>query len=100
MAASGARRGDLFLVESGGLRWYESSQEARRGFCSACGASVFWEPVGGDEVMVMAGTMDSPTGLKTAAHIFTDDAGDYYEIPDDGLPRFPQGGHGVGVPEG
>jgi hypothetical protein len=50
--------------------------------------------------MIMAGTMDSPTGLETAAHIFVGDAGDYYDIPEDGLPRFTRGNHGVEVPEG
>lgn len=99
VAASGARSGDLTLVSSDELRWHESSSEARRGFCSVCGSSVFWEPVSGDEIMIMAGTMDSPTGLETAAHIFVGDAGDYYYIPDDGLPRFAGGGHGVKVPD-
>ncbi|MBA2377828.1 MAG: hypothetical protein H0V75_17185 [Rubrobacter sp.] len=42
--------------------------------------------------MIMAGTMDSPTGLETVAHIFVADASDYYEIPDDGLPRLEGGG--------
>lgn len=100
VAASGARSGDLSLVSSGGLRWYESSPEARRGFCEVCGSSLFWEPKGGDEIMIMAGTMDSPTGLETAAHIFVADAGDYYGIPEDGLPRFAGGGHEIGVPDG
>lgn len=99
VAASGARREDLTLIESGGLRWYRSSDKARRGFCVVCGSSLFWDPVSGEETMIMAGTMDSPTGLETVAHIFVEDAGDYYEISD-GLPRFPQGGHGVAVPEG
>jgi len=46
----------------------------------------------------MAGTLDSPTGLRTAAHIFVDDAGDYYEIDDD-LPHFSGGDHGVEMPD-
>ncbi len=50
--------------------------------------------------MIMAGTMDSPTGLETVAHIFVGDAGDYYDIPDDGLPRLDGGGHGIEVPDG
>lgn len=98
VAASGARRGDFSLVSSDELRWYESSPEARRGFCGVCGSSVFWDPTGGDETMIMTGTMDSPTGLETAAHIFVGDAGDYYDIPDDGLPRLAGGDHGVEVP--
>jgi hypothetical protein len=34
----------------------------------------------------MAGTLDSPTGLRAEKHIFTADKGDYYEIAD-GLPQ-------------
>ncbi len=47
-----------------------------------------WVAVGGrDTISVAAGTLDSPTGLRRAAHWYTAQAGDYYEIPDDGLPR-------------
>lgn len=98
VAASGSRRGDLSLVSSEGLRWYESSSEARRGFCGVCGSSLFWEPSEGDVVMIMAGTLDLPTRLATALHIFADDAGDYYSL-DDGLPQRADGAHGVRVPE-
>ena len=97
VAATAARVEDLVLVESGGLSWYESSPTARRGFCRTCGASVFWEPVSGESVSIMAGTLDPPTGLETVAHIFVEDAGDYYEIDDD-LPRHPQGEHRVQFP--
>ena len=68
------------------LKWYVSSDKARRGFCSDCGASLFWEPEGEGRLAVAAGALDLPTGLKTERHVFTDDAGDYYEITDD-LPR-------------
>ena len=34
----------------------------------------------------MAGTLDAPTGLSLAGHIFVADKGDWYEIAD-GLPR-------------
>lgn len=50
-------------------------------------------------MVIMAGTLDGPTGLKTAAHIFVGDAGDYYEIDDD-LPRFTSGDHGIQMPDG
>lgn len=98
VAATAARRENVELIESGGLRWYESSETARRGFCGSCGASLFWESVPGELVSIMAGTLDPPTGLKTAAHIFVEDAGDYYEI-DDGLPRYPGGDHAVRLPD-
>ena len=72
---------DLELVEARGLRWYESDGR-RRGFCAECGASVFWERDGGSTVSISAGTLEKPTGLRPSHHIFTADAGDYYELAD------------------
>ncbi len=75
------------LTESRGLKWYRSSAEARRGFCSECGASLFYEPAGKDYMAIAAGSLDLPTGLKTECHIFTADASDYYTLDDD-LPKY------------
>jgi hypothetical protein len=83
-AYTACERADLELVEERGLRWYEAD-DRRRGFCSECGASIFWERDGGTTVSIAAGTLDEPTGLRPSHHIFTADAGDYYEIAD-GLP--------------
>jgi hypothetical protein len=70
------------------LRWFESSDFARRGFCTTCGSSLFWERRGSSSVSIAAGSLDAPTGLKTVRHIFVKDAGDYYRI-DDGLEALP-----------
>jgi hypothetical protein len=35
---------------------------------------------------IFAGTLEAPTGLSLAGHIFCADKGDYYEIADD-LPK-------------
>ena len=83
-------RADLVLTEDRGLKWYRSSEVARRGFCRNCGASLFWERLGGDRVAVAAGGIDPPSGLKTIRHIFVADKGDYYEIAD-GLETLPAG---------
>lgn len=77
---------DLRLSETRGLKWYQSSPEARRGFCDQCGASLFWERVDSGTISIAAGALDQPTGLKTAMHIFTADQADFYELTDD-LPR-------------
>ena len=45
----------------------------------------------------MAGTLDQPTGLALAMHVFVDDAGDYYRIAD-GLPTRTDGDHGIPLP--
>ncbi len=87
-AYTNVHRAELTLIEDRGLRWFESSDTASRGFCGRCGASLFWEPRGGETISVAAGTLDRPSGLKTVANIFVADKVDYYEIPDN-LPSYP-----------
>ena len=89
-AYAAVKAADLALVEQAGLAWYRSSGTARRGFCKTCGASLFWAPGDLDYWAVAAGSLDAPTGLKTVAHIFVADRGDYYTI-DDGLERYERG---------
>lgn len=76
----------LKVTQTGGLKWYRSSEIARRGFCSECGASLFWERPEGELVSIAAGTLDPPTGLTTTAQIFVAHAGDYYAI-DAAIPQ-------------
>ena len=88
-AYTAVHAGDLELVAEDGLRWIpspESDRGARRGFCGQCGSSLFWQ-ADDDTISIAAGTLDRPTGLRTTGHWYTRQAGDYYELPDDGLPR-------------
>lgn len=71
------------------LAWYESSPQARRGFCSRCGSTLFLHGNGRDDIEILAGSLDAPTGLGMTDHIFVADKGDYYEI-EDGLPQYAQ----------
>jgi hypothetical protein len=98
VAATAARSADFELLEDEGLQWYESSNGARRGFCKHCGSSLFWDPVEGGQISIMAGTLDGASGLATAAHIFVEHAGDYYLI-DDGVPQHEGGDHGIVIPK-
>jgi len=91
VAASACERDALVLIEDAGLRWYDSSAHAQRGFCSVCGANLFWRPSGGGHVSIMAGTIDTPTGVEAIAHIFVANASDYYELGDS-LPQYADGG--------
>lgn len=86
VAASNCARADLMLIASGTLRWYRSSGVAERGFCGQCGGNLFWRPLHGDYISIMAGTLDRPTGLRIAEHIYVGSKSDYYEIKD-GLPQ-------------
>src|SRR5207247_5056516 len=36
-------KGSLRLIEARDLKWYKSSENARRGFCSECGGTLFFE---------------------------------------------------------
>jgi hypothetical protein len=93
-AFTAVARRDLVLLADGALRWYggaDSDAGARRGFCSRCGTSLFWESPRRDTISIAAGTLEPPTGLQIEGHIYVSDAGDYYRLPDDGLPRFPRG---------
>lgn len=81
----------LIILGNASLRWFRSSAEAQRGFCTICGASMFWRPDHGKYVSIMAGTIDKPTGLKAVEHLFVPDATDYYSIRD-GLPQHAERG--------
>jgi hypothetical protein len=79
---------DALTIESGDtITWYAASPHAKRGFCAVCGSALFWRHNEADEISVMAGAFEQPSGLKAEMHIFVADKGDYYEITD-GLPQF------------
>jgi hypothetical protein len=71
------------------LKWFHSMEGVNKGFCGACGSSLFWQLDGRDGWSVSAGAFDEPTGVKTNYHCFTSEKGDYYEISD-GRPEAPQ----------
>ena len=96
MAATATLQDNLVLDSDQGLSWYQSSESARRGFCRICGSSLFWFPVAGSRICIMAGTLDQPTGIEAAEHIYVDFKADYYEL-NDGLPQSP-GWFDDGVP--
>lgn len=68
------------------VKWFQSSEKARRGFCSTCGSSLFWDPLHHDWIGVAMGAFDGPTETALKIHIFVSQKGDYYEIAD-GLPQ-------------
>jgi len=97
VAATAVHEDDLRIEGEDNLRWFRSSAWARRGFCGTCGSNLFWKRDGDAHVSIMAGTLDGATGLRTAAHIFVADKGDYYDIGGD-APRHRQSGHGIPSP--
>jgi hypothetical protein len=76
----------LTVNGSKNVRWFQSSEKVRRGFCLICGSSLFFDPPHLDWIGVAMGAFDGPTGTQLEMHIFVADKGDYYTIAD-GLPQ-------------
>lgn len=73
------------------LGWYRSpGSEARRGYCTRCGSSLFWSRDHLPSVSITAGSLNAPTGLASATDIFAEDKGDYYLL-DNKLEKRQQG---------
>lgn len=85
VAATSAARENIQLISQKTLKWFESTKGIKRGFCDTCGGNLFWDNTKLDTVSIFAGTLDQPTHLKLAEHIYVEDKADYYEITD-GLP--------------
>jgi len=69
------------------LKWYRSSKIAKRGFCSICGASIFYKLLKSKNISIAAGMLHNPTKLKTHSNIYTKGKLDYYKL-NSRIPRF------------
>lgn len=85
-AMASCQSADLRILNSETLRWYQSSEQVQRGFCSLCGGSLFWKSSTGTETYVTAGSLDRPTGLRLSEHIYVGSKSDFYDLADD-LPK-------------
>lgn len=87
LVSTDIKRAALKVKGEENVRWYQSSEKVRRGFCGTCGSTLFWDPPADrDWTAVAMGAFDKPTGTHIAKHIFVADKGDYYDIAD-GLPQ-------------
>jgi hypothetical protein len=89
LAGADVPRAALTIISGDTLSWYRSSEKVRRGFCSHCGSSLFFDPLDTathDWIGICLGAFDSPTGVTLSKHIFVAEKGDYYHIAD-GLPQ-------------
>ena len=88
-AYSSVEKSKFKFIRDTGLKWFRSSDKAKRGFCQECGASLFYERIGEKNISIAAGMLDSTEGLETISHIFMNDKPDYYLIQDK-LPKYKQ----------
>ncbi len=82
-AATAVPEGALKLTNAAGLKWFRSSDVAKRGFCTGCGASLFYKHDDKDYIAIGAGCLDGETGLKMVEEVFTHEKGDYYALSED-----------------
>jgi hypothetical protein len=88
MAATSASARDMHVLGES-LRWYNATEEVQYGFCTICGSTLFWRASDKpDRMSIAAGTLDTPTDLRTTTALFVDDASDYHRL-DETLERFP-----------
>ena len=61
-------------------------------FCTVCGGALWSQsPDDPTRLGLRLGTLDSDPGIRPSARQFVAYAAPWEEIPDDGLPRFPEG---------
>ena len=74
------------------IRAYEPEDGAAKVFCSACGSALWSQNSATPDVQgVRFGAFDSDPGIRPAWRQFVAYAAAWEPIPDDGLPRYPEG---------
>ncbi len=71
---------NLELFKEQNLKWWDATEQAKRGFCGDCGSLLFWKAHNSDQTSVLMGCIDPPTGLRLEKHIFKDEKSDYYDV--------------------
>lgn len=80
------------LVVAGAPSWYRSSEHARRGFCGACGTSLFFESTHEpDTIDIAVAALHDADKLAPRFHEWTNSKL-AWEMIADKLPRFREGG--------
>lgn len=69
------------------LHWFQSSLEARRGFCKQCGSTLFFQSSRWpDEIHITLSNFQTPVDRSPQVHVFWDSHVDWIEF-NDNLPR-------------
>jgi len=69
-------------------RWYQSSQQSRRGFCDVCGTTLFFaSTLCPGEMHITRTSIQGPIDREPQCHVFFDQHAVWAEVGDQ-LPRF------------
>jgi len=83
----GFRPADIIWT-NGEPTFYQSSPNAKRGFCPRCGSSISWHYLD-DQIAMLIGSFDHPEQIQPSAHMMVERRLPWLKI-DDGLPRYPR----------
>ena len=78
------------LRVSGPIRWFASSDDVRRGFCTQCGSTLFSERLSIGAIGLTMGTLDEPDRFRPTEHIWVSSKQAWIELAD-GLPVHAEG---------
>lgn len=81
MAATASLLKDLTITKDEGLLWYDSSDNAKRGYCGKCGSPLFWQMKDAPHISITAGSLDDDSGIEFWGHIYSSEKGHYYDLP-------------------
>jgi hypothetical protein len=71
---------------------YRPQDGFEKAFCSACGSALFSrDPADPEQIGVRMGTFDGNPGVRPSYRQYVAYAAPWEPIPDDGLPRHPEG---------
>ena len=73
------------------VRTWRPEDGSPKSFCATCGGHVFGGNPDGPFVVVRLGAVDGDPEIRPQWHAWTESAPDWEPLPDDGLPRHPQG---------
>lgn len=74
----------IAIEDGGNLAWFKSSDWASRGFCAACGSSLFYRIDGETpEYILAAGAFDDQSAFELENQIFIDSKPAYYDFAGD-----------------
>ncbi|MGR6328371.1 GFA family protein [Sphingomonas sp. XXL09] len=74
----------------GPVGWLAADSGIRRGFCTACGTTLFSERRSAGTIGLSMGSLDHPECFKPTEHIWTSRKQPWLQL-DDGLPHYPEG---------
>jgi len=83
---------DDFVITAGAdaLKTFVAETGLHRSFCGNCGSPIISHREGVPQVRVRLGTLDSSLAQGPQAHIYVDSKAGWCELPEDGLPRYPE----------